>query len=545
MKKIFLFLILFLTVINVYSQSITEENLVFVPTEKARDMYDLVYDKTSGTYAYSVYDTVTYKSMIVSNKGNSGWYTVVSTYDLVLDSKGNYYTIATETDPTNNISKGYLLQNGKTVIDFEEISYSIVIKNDIIYFVAKNNDRYALYSYDTKTQKTDKGDDYSSITFCAYNPESYNYAEMGFELGFTDKGEPFYIAGEDDQQFLVVGSSEGKRYSYIVGGVVFKDLKNNLCYNAVITTKSGNQSSRFVQGDKEWKSFRYTSDPVVFLKDNTPVYLANDSKDSYNGQQVVIGDKAGKIHTGGIYEIKLTPDGKIAYIANDTLPGGKFQSYLVIDGKEMRKFENIYNLSFRNNGSPLYVATEGEGKTFVVDGETKYGDYYDAVNELFSTPSGEIVYVGINYGNYELNTPNKNYIIIGNKKFGPYEYLNFAGEEASGKTIRVNDKGSYAFVTGRLTDTVSYFYKYKIISDKFETQEFDFIYDYFFVNDDLYFYASKNVSETDIDYDIYKNNNPITDTYKTMTNFKFDDKNKEISFYGYKDGSYNFVKIKF
>lgn len=129
-------------------------------------------------------------------------------------------------------------------------------------------------------------------------------------------------------------------------------------------------------------------------------------------------EKISRIFSRGVYDILITPSGKIAYNGNDTLPDGSLVNTLFVDGKEVAKFSSIFDIKFKNNDVPVFVGGTNN-ESFVVEGNKIISDKYGYVFDLTVTKDGIISYTGINYGDNEKNIPDRYYFVYGKKKHGP------------------------------------------------------------------------------------------------------------------------------
>lgn len=531
MKKIILTIFSLILVNSLFSQKINEFEFHKFEYEDV-NIYNLLYSEETKTYVYTDYDDEG-KYYIISNKGNSKRYTFISVFDLQFDKNGNYYVSASINQPETEQSKYYFLINGQEKLEYEFIWYPITKHDEIIYFIAQEDSMNFLVSYNTKTNKFNFGKKYKNIAFSKID-EKYKW-EPSFELGFTKKGEPYYIAEDGEYAFLVIGSAEQKKYSSIRDYRTYEDLKGNICYNAIVK-EGDNQYGVFVQGNKEYKKFNATLGPVVFKSDNTPVYVGStETFNEYYSQFIIEGEKTGKVYNGYIYDLTITPNGKVAYTATDTTSDGKSYTRVVIDGKEQKKYENVYRLNFLSDDTPVYVGVKGDKEHLVVGNkENPFG--YSSILNINISPKDEVAFLGVIYGND--NEEDQNYFIhIGNKKFGPYPSVPYSYSEGLDDFITFNEKGNYAFIIMNENSEQT------IISNYFKCDYFNAIWEMDTYENDFYYLAMKTISEGKSSYQVFKNGKAIGNTYDQVSNFNLNKEQGVISFTALKENTAYFVKI--
>ncbi len=531
MKKIIFIIFAFLFIKSVFSQKIIETEFMSFDDEKI-EMYNLYYNEATNTYVYTEYDG-TENYYLISNKGNSRRYNFISTYDIKFDKKGNYYVIANKNQPGTEDYKYYFLVNGIEKAEFEFIWYSLFMNNDIIYFIAEQDSLKFLVSYNTNTNKFNYGKKYKQITLSKID-EKYKY-EPYFEIGFTKEGEPYYIAEDDNYSFLVIGNKEQKKYNGIRDNQTFEDLKGNICYNAIII-EGEKQYGCFVQGRKEFKRFTSTLNPVIFKPDNTPVYVgSNDEYNEYTSQFIIEGETPGKVYNGYIYNLVLTPGEKIAYIATDSTPEGKYYSRVVINGKEGKKYDNIYQLKFLEDDTPVYIAAQAD-KELLVIGNKEYNYGYNSIINMSISPKNTVVFLGMISSN-DNNQKEEYYIHIGDKKFGPYFNIPYAYTEGMVDFVTFNEKGNFAFIIFNENE------QYTIISDYFKCDYYQTLWDFNSYKNDFYYIAGIPSGDEKISYQLYKNGKAISNSYDNYSYYSFNEEKGQISFIGLQGNKVYYVKV--
>ncbi len=124
MKNLILvFAVLFLFQ-SAFAQTVKEKKLFEGKDIETYSLYDFRFDEKSGTYVYSKSDTITYKTKLISNKGNSDEYNNIGSYYAQFDNSGNYYVSGSNT-LANNANQYFFLRNGVKLKTFENINEPI------------------------------------------------------------------------------------------------------------------------------------------------------------------------------------------------------------------------------------------------------------------------------------------------------------------------------------------------------------------------------------------------------------------------------------
>ena len=116
MKKLSLLLLLVLVSGYISAQTVNEKLVFDGLRPDPYTLYDFSYDINTSSYVYSSYDTVTQKSRVIGNKGNSNEYSYLQTSDIVYDNSGNYFAVAINNrNDESYTSDYYFLKNGKEI----------------------------------------------------------------------------------------------------------------------------------------------------------------------------------------------------------------------------------------------------------------------------------------------------------------------------------------------------------------------------------------------------------------------------------------------
>jgi hypothetical protein len=548
MNKILIALLFFLYIFTpVLSQSVNEKKIADFPQFDIVDSYWFKFDNSSGTYYYTNYDTTTQLYTVYSNKGNSISYNSIIDYTGIIDKDGNYYVIASNNIDT--VYTFYLLKNGKEVSSYRFIDPNWAEKDGIIYFACKEEGRAYFVQYNTSSGTETKGKPYDEIYF-VYYPQAYYEGEPVGTVGFTNDGKPYYVASLNNEKFLVIGDQEQKHYSDVETYNFTLDKNGTPVYFAKDKGKfyeeKGNEF--VVQGNKEYDKFDYLYGPVIFDNTNTPVYIAGDSSSNYiYPQKVVVGNDAHRTYSGGIYDLKFSPTGKLAYIASVTVDADKgiYDTYAVIDGIEGKKYSYINSIKFLPNGEPLYAAGVNDKKAVIVKGTKEVKVKYPNVLEVKVLPDGQIAYVEVKYGNYDERQKDKYRVVIGKKKFGPFDGMQSL-VSTDGSYILTDTDGDYAFIASKLIDFNTYTYESTIYFKNDKSKQFDYFDNVHLYKGKVLYSGSKLIDPVNYRYDyrIYYGEKQIGADYNSVSDFKFDPKTGMISYIGAKGKALYYIEAK-
>lgn len=538
-------LFLFLLTPFIFSQTVTEKLIVSMNNITEVNGFSFDYNKKIGTYFYTSYDTTTKKTTIYDKNGKSKTFSSIFSYFALYDDAGNNYRIAND-NITDTTYKYYLLKNLDVVATFDYINENWLMKDGVIHTAAKENNQSALISYNTRTASLYKGKAYGEIFFVDY-PEQYEGEPVG-SLGFTSDGKPYYVASKNGKKFVVTGDSEGKAYSDIDSYIFTQDNKGDFVYIAKDEGKMYEQKGAFlVQGNKEYKKYDYVYGPVLFNKNNEPVYITGDSSANTYPQRVMVGEKAMKLYSSGVYNLQFTPSGKLAYIATIAVnpTADKYEAMTVIDGKEGKKYRGVYDITFGKDDVPVYVASIQDDKQFVVVGDEEMEAGYTGISNLRMQDNGKIIYVGTIYGNYEKKQRDKSFVHIGDEVYGPYEYM-YTLDYATGAFVIFDSKENFGFVDNHLIDYAEYNYEATAYLNAKKLGTFDQIDNFKIFNGKAYFMAGKIISRKTYasKYKLYENSKALTGEYDYISGYEFDGKTGTISFVGQKGKDFYLVEYK-
>jgi hypothetical protein len=539
MKNIYTAIFLLVFTCTSFAQTINEKKIVEVKDAQPYFIYDLKFNVPGGSYTYVSYDTANQKSKIISNKGNSGFYDYISSLDVVFDKAGNYYTMAYNSlGETAGVFKYkyFLLKNGKEIRTFDNVQFPLSENNNALYFIAGENGKDFRVKFDLQTGSFDDGQRYDTIFLSFVKKEILQYeGEPQFEIGFTKKGEDFYVASNNGKHFVVIGGKEMKHTDEIIYHDLTEDNDGNICY--IAKEIKGNKDAYYaVQGEKEYNKFKYAAGPIQFDRDNIPVYSVSDIDEDYPSEQYLVkGNEAySKKYGRSVWLLDKSPNGGIVYTGSDTLADGSYVTELVIDGKPSGTYGSIWGVVYKQDGTPVFTA-EGEGNTNkVVSGNTVISKNYSSVLNLNVTKSGKIYFTGITWGDYEKNEPNRTYFVFDGKEYGPFENMMFS--EIMPDLLVINDKDEPAYVASKTMqdEMKNPITKNYVVGKGWKSAICDYISDLTAYKNDFYYVAVNYATdETNSgSSQVYRNGEKTGDVYDAIKDFKIDREKKKLSFTG-------------
>jgi len=545
MKKIVYLLLFILTAAAVNSQVVTEKSILKVESLDVVDAYTFSYDEKSGTYLYMKYDsTKTPTNMIYSNKGNSGYYEYIDYYSTVYDNDGNYFVTANNrvNDTTYTY---YLLRNGKQEMQCEFINNEIALRNGLVYFLCRNNGKYFTGTYDIATGQISKGREYDEIQLCHYDKIPYE-GEPIPKFGFTKAGKPFYVAKNNGKAFMVIGEEEQKQFADIETYNFVTDKNGIPAYSAKDTGSFMNTGGAFiVYGNKQFRPFSYVYN-LIFDEKGNIYYVGTEESADYMPQTVMRNDKPiSKTYSGGVYNLGFTPDNKLYYIASEKKKNSEeYESFVVLDGKEGKKFQSVLNLKVMPNNTLLYTATKNEDVSVIV-----YGDEEIIVNKRSVLNSeilenGSFAYTSVIFGNYEKKIKDKYFLNIDGKEFGPYEGMQSVNYE-TGNYLYSDKDGNYAFIINKSNSQD--IYSSAVIWKGGKSNDYDYIQDIsLYKGKPIYTAARTAGTDTYISLlRVFYGSKAVTKEYDGISNYKFDEKKGIATFLVTKGNELFKVEIKF
>jgi hypothetical protein len=525
MKKILFTLFVLFFPFLIQSQTISEKLLCRFDELSDVDVYSFKMDEKTGTYLYVRYDsTKELKNSIISNKGNSSDYDYINSYNALFDASGNYYIIV-EIKTTDTTYKNAFLKNGKEIMSFDYIGQDPVEKNGIIYLICTDKGKSFLTNYETSTGNISKGKPYDEIIPCEYSKAQMEGEPIG-KLGFVDGNKVYYIAKSNSEAFMVIGDVEQKHYADIDAYTLIRDKKGKFAYVAKDTGSFMYSTDGFVvYGDKKYKTF-FGIYNLIADDNNNIIYIASDNVPDLYPQKVMKGDKEiSKTYSGGLYNIGITPGGKIYFIASEKKKNSdEYESFVVFDGKEGKRYPTISYLQVLPDDEIIYTVQYNDDYSYLIRGTKEIrGEKKQYFLSFDVMKDGRFAYVAVEYGDYEKKVNDKYFINIDNKKFGPYDGMMVLNYETQSYVLS-DDNGNYAYIIYKIKENYEYFYS--VYTNKGKSQEFDNISDAGLYKGKAIYTVSRITDKENYTYKyrIYYDNKPVSPEYDSINDYKFDEK---------------------
>ncbi len=544
--------LMFLTAFTAVSaaQNVSEKELVRFPDGVVPNAYYVKYDKKTGAYAYEKVDTTFIGATLVTPKGESAKYNGLNVNNAYFDNSGNVYCAAYNFIISDSVSTYYLLKNGEQILTCDGLTDNWTEQNGTLYFKMRENKKEYFAMLNLASGNITKGKGYDTIFYMYWKPEVTGIEDDPPPYpGFTPGGKYYYGAILDGKRFVVIDGVEQKTYSDIDPYNTAFDKNGTFVY---VATDEGSLNDYdhpvkqfVVQGDKEYGKFSAIYGPFVFDNSSAPYYIGSQNiSASVTAMQVVCGPGAvSKSYSGGVSDIQFTPSGKTAFIGSDYLPSGNTESFIVVNGKESPKYDNVFNLSF-DGETPVFIETKGD-KQFVVKGEKSISDPFSSILYYRLFKDGTLYYVGSNPGNNTPDETDKVYVFIGDKKNGPFVTIS-GGDETADPPIKTDSTGAYIFYGSVLKNKKTSEYKQYVYWSKGKSGEMDEV-DYtglcngktVFIG---YHYGDKD--QVSLKGHLYIDGKEAGPYYENVSGFRIDEKSNLIDFIGVRNGAAYYVEAK-
>src|SRR5205814_1715498 len=189
-----------------------------------------------------------------------------------------------------------------------------------------------------------------------------------------------------------------------------------------------------------------------------PVYSAGNSDNNGYYPQVLMrgNNEISKWYKGGIGDYMFLPSGKLAFIGNKYTKDKDMESYVVIDGKEGKKHNSIFYLSFNSRSEPIFLEQKGSLQHLVVN-DKKVSDDFDNIM-FFKESAGKLFYAAINYSKDSKKGSDETYIFIDSKKLGPFDEIPAEDNGVDG-FFTVDDAGNYLLIGTKHTNKKDFDYQ--------------------------------------------------------------------------------------
>lgn len=560
--------------LNTSMSQVVQEREIYSANADFAMIYNFLYDEGTGSYCYIETDPVTFKYRIKSRYGESKGYDYLSNYYIKFDAMGNYYCIASNYYPegTFDSSLYYLIINGEEIAQFEyaEAFDAYVNPNQEYEFTIREGEKFKIAKV-SSTKQLSYSQEFDEIRVAwRYIPaEEYS---GDFEPYVRDaNGYRYYITRNNQRAYFVHGNNIVQTpYSDIDNTSIVFDNNGAMTFiaktNGRFWEDDGNEI--VVQGDKTYRTFLKVFSPVLFTSANEPVYIVSDMKidgDIYVSNLAVGNDirpaftdasrtKKVEDFTAGIYDLKILNSGEIAYIGS------------VRTNWDEWDFETVYSKStfvVNDIASPFYFepgmkATNIFGDELFTSNPTSV--YGTSVLNLISrgesrvvsdpkfnfivdygfTPNGDVFYVGMVQGNYDLGIKDKYTIVVNSREFGTYPALIYSEvEDGRFSYLSFDKQNNFAYATYELIDSSENYedwYSISFLKTNSGTVTptiinypgrafFNSIERFMYLDDGKLFYIGNSFDDSN-PYLIYSQLNvglnPLDKVYNAITDFKYD-----------------------
>jgi len=543
-------IVLFLICQIAFGQKITEKLISRIDTKNSVSAYSFTYDNKSGGWSYDDYDTSAKTSVLLTAQGKSIPFSgTVSSYSSVFDASGNVYTTAYNL-VNDSVYTYFLLKNTDVIGTYGFISDVWIAKDGNLYFYIKDSTERSYFAVmDLSTGSVSLTKPYQEVFF-VYTAPGQGDEEPIMYPGFTSDGKVYYGAMLDSMKFLVIGGVEQKHYREIDDYNCIIDKNGSPTYVANDSpswSDSTHTTAYVVQGTNEYKKFDYVNGPIIFDKNNNPIYVGGESAPDGSSTTLYLmqgNTQIGKKYNGNITNVQFTPSGKLAFVGGSTPTNGEYAEMVVVDGKEGKRYNSITDLSFLPGDEPLYTATVKD-KQVIVKGDEKVSSSFSSILSKKLLPDGDLCYVGADWGDYDKGISDKYYIHIGDDSYGPYDMLSVTGNNGE-DYVAVDDKGNYAFVVSKLVDKKNYVYSYSVYTNERQSASFDAVDNVMLCGGKTVFMGYKYTDRKNYiqKNKLYIDMKEVSADYDGTTNVVYDKAMNTLSFIGVRGNEVYQVEVK-
>lgn len=598
MNKIFLLFLFVILSGNIFSQTIDEKEIFNLEYKGNAELYNFILDDVSGNYCYAYLMPDEKKTFIISPKGKSEKYDFIMTFDTKFDSKGNYFAVSGNYESDYGIDNYFLIINGKTFkgLEYIESSGSFINKKNEYVFIFKIKEYYYVgyAKADGSFRQSEKFDQVKPI---------YKYFQGRGKEGDNEQigDDYFYKNAKDERGFIVIQNGKA--------GMLFGDDLNMTDHSDILETsltlnnnnelsyiaKNGgkfyeNSGNEFVvSGDKKYKSFDYVNPPLLFNKDNEPVYKSSDSTEEFlQHSYLVKGDERLQVSFDQseenlkpvliyeIYEIKFSENGDITYFASadeiiPATPGDAtaydeyyVKTYIVKNGKALLLGYNTGNVIYDKEGNIIYAGIsdlnkkeyllmQSNGESIIIIGK---GDY-DLIADYGFMKDGELYYFGQQFSNDETGRKGSVKFYAGNDLKNDFENVSYQSYEYGAVMIQfspvsdgyvicadenkgpgqqscylVTDKGKMKFPENTVSGTGKFLNILNII---------------YTGNDKIFYTGITELDTTDYSYteEIFTDEISLGKNYRQVQKIKYNRSDNTINFLGSRRNKIYSVSVRF
>jgi len=483
MNKIFLLFLLVIFSNNTFSQTIDEKEIFSLDYKGNTELYNFIMDEASGNFCYAYLIPDEKKTFLISPKGQSEKYDFIMTFDTKFDSKGNYFTNAGNYESDYGIDNYFLIINGKTIkgLEYIESSSSFIDKKDEYVFIFKIKEDYFIgyAKADGSFRQSEKYDIVKPV---------YKYFQgRGMEGDNEQIGDEYFYRNADGERgFIVVKNGKAglmfgedikmTDYSDIHESSLTLDNNNELTFIA----KNGgkfyeNAGDEFVvSGDIKYNSFDYVTPPVLFNKNNEPVYKASDSTEQFthnkylvkNNEKLPLNFEQSEVDKKpvlifDIYDIKFGENDDITYFAasDEIFPANPedassydeyyVKTYYVKNDKAFPIGYSTGNIIYDKEGNMIYAGIsdlkkkeyllmQTNGESIIIIGQ---GDY-DLIGDYGFMKNGELYYFGQQFADEKTGKKASVKFFKGNNLTGEFENVSYQNFESGAVMIQFSPDGN-------------------------------------------------------------------------------------------------------
>jgi hypothetical protein len=262
----------------------------------------------------------------------------------------------------------------------------------------------------------------------------------------------------------------------------------------------------------------------------------------YSGNELI----SSKYSSGYSYPM-ISPQGKIIFVGLSTAADGSDKCCLVTDGKEGKKYDGIFNLTFTSGGVPMYIAG-APGREFIVKGEERITPELPDILEYGILKNGKLYYAVFEQGDNTPAKPDRYFVYVEGKKYGPFESLSVAEGDA-GLYFIADDAGNFAAPSYKYSEAGDEMHDCMVVSNKGISERFDNLAGrkLILTNGKLYFAAYKITDKEKYTRKamVYADMLPVTPEYDFISELNEDASNSSVNFYAIKGSEAYQVDLKY
>lgn len=481
------------------SQTVREQEIFTNQSGEMALLYNFVYDQATGSYCYIDMDPVSFKYVITSRYGASKPYDFLSNFYIKFDALGNYYCVASNYYPagTYDSTLYYLIINGEEVkqLEYAEAYDGYINPDDKFEFTVREGEKFRIATV-SSTSPIQFSQPFDEIRVAwRYIPVEDASGEDDFFVRDANRNRLYVVRNNDKAFFYHGGNLVETGYSDIDNSSLVYDNQGQLTYIAKSLGRfwedEGNEF--VVQGSRSYNPYLKVYSPVLFTSSNEPVYIVSTGKVGEDNfiSTLAVGNEIKPAYTNaaktqrmedftaGIYNLSIDASDVISYTGSVRVNWDDFD------------YESVYSKAafvVNNIGSEFYfdpgtvIKNMSGDELFSLNPNQTYGKTVlnlssNGVNEIISddkfnfigdygfTPSGEVYYVGVISGNYDLGIRDQYIIVINGIETGTYPSLIFSEvDEGKYSYLAFDKNNNYAYATYDLIDTASDFNNWYSVS---------------------------------------------------------------------------------